>query len=127
MNLYHFTDLDIREDLKPGPNDWTDLLGFEPPPTVWLTRNPDPAALLFERPKELRFTVDLAPNSKRLVRWIDYLRKHRGRETIDNAIWQSAEERRGLENCYAYFGTVPFRWIKAIDRLNEAGTGINQS
>jgi hypothetical protein len=118
MKLYHFTRIsnfvdtpgehNWAWDLKPSSDDdWRDILGFVPEPMVWLTREPKPTRA-FVCPEPLwRLTVELG-ESRRLVRWEDYLLKF-----LPSAVVLMAEKNPrvaeafgGIACTYAYFGTI---------------------
>jgi hypothetical protein len=135
VRLYHFTSfyalknagrktasvgvddvqLSWESDLRPGPDsmrDWDAILSpHVPPPAVWFTSEPEPP-FIFNPPMPVRITVELPPNSKRLVRWTDYLNKHLARGWDDS---ESIKSMKGLPFFYAYFGTVLFRNIRGLD------------
>jgi hypothetical protein len=125
MILYHFTTLDqfgmtkpgIFEwtaDLKPFPsNDYTHVLGFAPPPMVWLTTEPNPKRTWVDASGKnvsgvrLRVTVDLDRNDRRLVRWLDYTRQHRPEFDFAGICNRYARGAWGGPGAvWVYFGTI---------------------
>jgi hypothetical protein len=98
MVLYHSTTLHNFGMDTPGTHEWTadlqptpsDLIAhvlgpdFAEERVVWLTAEPNSKNTWQGAPKYLlRIAIDLDRNTKRLVRWLDYVRKHRpGMDTI---------------------------------------------
>jgi hypothetical protein len=126
MILYHFTNFAQFGMTKPGEFEWTadlkpfrstewtaEILGFAPPPMVWLTTEPNPKRTWVDASGKnvsgvrLRVTVDLDRNSRRLVRFADYLRQRA--PWLDYAGISNTEARGawgGPEAVWVYFGTI---------------------
>jgi hypothetical protein len=109
--------------LRPGPDSaWTNGY-FNLPAAVWFTTLPTPSGDFMKlwrgsQPHEfeLRLTVELPPNTKRLVHWASYLREHRA-----EAITRSFTESMLItaETYYCYLGTVNQRHIRAMDHVRD--------
>ena len=128
MTFYHFTTLarfrmneagefEWSADLLPTPsNDLVHLLGpdFAEDWPVWLTTEPNPKFTWEDAPEYLlRITVDLNRNSRRLVRYVEYLAKHRtGADvTLRKSFMKDARLRLawgGLDAIWLYFGSPRF-------------------
>jgi hypothetical protein len=125
MILYHFTRLAQFGMTKPGTfrwtadllpyatNDYTNVLGFVPEPMVWLTTEPNPKGTWVDDSGRaasgvvLRVTVDLERNSRRLVRWSDYMRRHApGFDYVGACNKWAPGVWGGPEAVWVYFGTI---------------------
>jgi hypothetical protein len=147
MILYHFTFIHVMRKvnpnntdpvkdapaiwtwnggLRPGPksmDNWSDEY-FDPPPAVWFTNNPRPGGTLARVGEdgqqieyELRITVAMPPNSKRLVHWASYVTKHVGERWRTRALTEA--QFAEVERWYCYFGTVNQSYIRAIDLVMD--------
>jgi hypothetical protein len=113
--------------LRPGPKSmwgWSDRY-FNPPPAVWFTNTPTPGEGFGRATDdgeqfwyELRLTVAMPPNSKRLVHWASYVRKHRGEEWWFSRPFTEAVFAT-LETFYCYFGVVDQSCIRAMDLVTD--------
>lgn len=132
MKLYHFTNLgrffdapgtyEWTADLVPrvAGDNWPDFLGHAPPPMVWLTSeaDPDPSLMFSAHTPDTRLTLEIGPNSRRLVLWIDYVRRYRPDARLDaGASWGDPRSKGwgGPQCIYAYFGTISQDRIVAVD------------
>jgi hypothetical protein len=105
-------------DLKPGPDSmdgWT-FRNFNPPPAAWFTTNPTSDGI-FPSKFYVRITVAIASNSRRLVHWGSYLRKH-GAEPCTSRFTEAMLAT--TETFYCYFGTVDQSCIRAIEVMDCA-------
>jgi hypothetical protein len=144
MKLYHFTRIgkfferegeqewtaDLREgeqewtaDLKPFPidEDWADKIGFVTEPVVWLTSEPNPKATFQDDTGLWRITVELDRNTRRLVRWEEYLRKHLPGvvDRLNNLPPGPMRDAWGGVGCiYLYFGTVLNARHRAVEKFS---------
>jgi hypothetical protein len=102
-------------DLKPfRSTEWTaEILGFAPPPMVWLTTEPNPKRTWVDASGKnvsgvrLRVTVDLERNSRRLARWSDYMHQHAPEFDFIGTINRTCPDAwGGPEAVWVYFGTI---------------------
>jgi len=106
---------------------WSDK-SFHPPPAVWFTNTPTLGAHLARATDdgqqlkyEIRITVAMPPNSKRLVHWATYLQKHVGEKWWTRALTDA--QLATVQTWYCYFGTVSSSYIRAIDLVMDAEAG----
>jgi hypothetical protein len=127
MKLYHYTDLwplekggtILAEGLKAAAGGRHAEL---PPsePVVWLTSEDTPIRWSSRAP-EVRITLDLQPNSRRLVRWEDWLRKHEPK--LFDALNSGRIEMpsgNSWKCWYCYFGDIPPSKFQAIEYYPDA-------
>src|SRR5262249_29584163 len=108
----------LHEGLKPAADqgEWPPPPPFDP--VVWLTSEPE--CTFFEPIPEVRITVAIPSNDRRLVRWETWLRKHGAQKVIaasyeamnngwNNGAWRAF---------YCYFGTVGLNRIRRVEYIN---------